>query len=69
LGDEFWKEEECGFGKLSLMGNNNNNNNSTPMEKQTVPLRSEHIKTPKMTNKTLKMDHGSSGHDLFYMWP
>jgi hypothetical protein len=39
------------------------------MEKQTVPLGSEHIKTPKMTNKTLKTDHGSSGHDLFYMWP
>jgi hypothetical protein len=39
------------------------------MEIMTIPLGSEYIKTPKMTNKTLKMDHGSSGHDLFYMWP
>jgi hypothetical protein len=39
------------------------------MEKKIVPLGSEYIKTPKMTNKTLKTDHGSSGHDLFYMWP
>ena len=39
------------------------------MEILIVPLGLEYIKTPKMTNKTLKMDHGSSGHDLFYMWP
>jgi hypothetical protein len=39
------------------------------MEILTVPLGLEYIKTPKMTNKTLKTDHGSSGHDLFYMWP
>jgi hypothetical protein len=39
------------------------------MEIIIVPLGLEHIKTPKMTNKTLKMDHGSSRHDLFYMWP
>jgi len=39
------------------------------MEILIVPLGSKYIKTPKMTNKTLKTDHGSSGHDLFYMWP
>jgi hypothetical protein len=42
---------------------------STPMDLLTIPLGLEYIKTPKMTNRTLKMDHGSSGHDLFYMWP
>ena len=36
---------------------------------QTVPLGSKYIKTPKMTIRSLKTDHGSSGHDLFYMWP
>jgi hypothetical protein len=39
------------------------------MDLQTVPLGSEYIKTPKMTIRTLKMDLGSSSHDLFYMWP
>jgi hypothetical protein len=39
------------------------------MEIHVVPLGSEYIKTPKRTNKTLKTDHGSSGDDLFYMWP
>ena len=39
------------------------------MEIKTVPLGSEYIKTPEMTNRTLKTDHGSSEHDLFYMWP
>jgi hypothetical protein len=39
------------------------------MEILVVPLRSEYIKTPKMINKNMKTDHGSSGHDLSYMWP